>query len=112
MEQVVPTGPGPADAGPAAASTALVTLAAECGLECCGDLKVDLVAALAQGRDMAVDARAVYRLSTASIQLLVAASLDAERQGLRFTILAPSTALQDTCADLGLSDWLEQRSRA
>lgn len=64
------------------------------------------------GDVIAVRAGAVERLSTASIQALMAASRVAEQGRQVFTIVAPSQGVQAACSDLGLAPWLEKWSQA
>jgi anti-anti-sigma regulatory factor len=50
-----------------------------------------------------VDAHDVDAVSTLGLQVLAAGKLSAERRGLRFQILHPSTAFNLICKDVGLS---------
>lgn len=68
--------------------------------------------ALTVGDSVIVMADVVERISTATIQALLAASRLAQHNKQRFVIIAPSGALSGACRDLGLSSWLEQWSRA
>jgi len=66
-------------------------------------LHVRLCALLAQHENVAVNAGAAERLSTACLQILVAAALAARARGIGFVIRAPSSVFRAAVADLGLS---------
>lgn len=68
--------------------------------------------ALSAGGDVAVLADGVERVSTASVQALLAASRAAAEAGVRFAILRPSEVLVETCDDLGLAGWLKLWSQS
>jgi len=67
---------------------------------------------LAVGQDLEILADGVERISTASIQALLAASRHAQDHGQGFAIVAPSEYLREACRDLGVANWLEEWSRA
>lgn len=58
-----------------------------------------------------VQAGAVERVSTACVQVLIAAGRDTTEHGGIFAILNPSEALTEACEDLGLASWLKQWSQ-
>lgn len=66
--------------------------------------------ALSRGKPIVIQADAVERVSTACIQVLVAASRTEGAKPL--VIRDPSEAMVETCAILGLGDWLRQGSGA
>lgn len=71
-------------------------------------LKQALEQALAKGREIKVDAGPVERLSTACVQILIAATVAMEKAGIPFTLLHPSEAFIEAFNDLGLHPVLMQ----
>ncbi len=74
------------------------------------DLRAVLLAAFAAGGPVTVNGHGVVRAGTAALQVLVAASRQAERDGVAFQVQAPSPELREACRDLGLAGWLERWS--
>lgn len=74
------------------------------------DLRAILLASFAGGGPVVVNAHGVARVSTAALQVLVAASRQAERDGVAFRVQDASAELRDACRDLGLDAWLERWS--
>jgi anti-anti-sigma regulatory factor len=74
-------------------------------------LKQRLEAALAKGRHLAIDASAVAALTTAGVQVLLAAAASAAARHVQFRLTAGGPAMIDTFGELGLADtiasWLE-----
>lgn len=66
--------------------------------------------AFSQPRAVRVDASEVERVSSASVQVLLAASIQASEHGTAFVIARPSESFTEMCATLGLADWLKQWS--
>lgn len=64
------------------------------------------------GTQLRILSSAVERVSTACIQLLVAAAHEMEQRGGRCIFVAPSSALQDAFIQLGLEQELLQRQEA
>jgi chemotaxis protein CheX len=54
--------------------------------------------------DLMLDGRAVERVSTPCLQLLLSAAMSASAQGARFRIASPSDALSTAIAELGLGE--------
>jgi anti-anti-sigma regulatory factor len=77
-------------------------LAASLDLSRATALHGELQSLAARNIDMVVDGSDVEIVSTACLQLLVAAAADARRRGVRFTMRARSEVLQQSVADLGL----------
>jgi anti-anti-sigma regulatory factor len=69
-------------------------------------LKRRLETAMARNRDLAIDAGAVAKLTTAGVQVLLAAAASAEMKCLRLTLTAKSSALTAAFADLGFAEFL------
>lgn len=65
-------------------------------------LREAFLSAVGAGRAVVVDAAAVDRLSTACIQVLIAAGRAVQAAGQTFTVAAPSEALVSAFDDLGL----------
>ena len=99
-----PPDPRPSDdsgAGAPAAPPALL-LAASLELTHADALRGDLQHALAHDGALVIDGSGVERVSTACIQLLVAAAAGARVRGLAFQLAATSVALTEAIRDLGL----------
>lgn len=83
-----------------------------------GDLDLAMAAPLADamrhavglGKPVLVAADQVERLSSAPVQVLLAAVKQVEAQGGKLTIVKPSEVFVETCDDLGLSGWLKKWS--
>lgn len=83
-----------------------------------GDLDLAMAAPLADamrhaaglGKPVLVAADQVERLSSAPVQVLLAAVKQIEAQGGKLTIVKPSEVFVETCDDLGLSGWLKKWS--
>ena len=71
-------------------------------------LKQALEQALVKGRVIKVDASLVERLSTACVQILIAATAAMEKAGIAFTLLRPSEVFVESFNDLGLRPVLMQ----
>jgi anti-anti-sigma regulatory factor len=69
-------------------------------------LKRRLETAMAKNRDLAIDAGAVAKLTTAGVQVLLAAVASAGAKRLRLTLTAKSSALTEAFGDLGLAEFL------
>ena len=67
--------------------------------------------ALAAGEPVEIDADSVERVSSACVQALLAATRRAAELGLELRVIAPSVALVESCAELGLGPWLSEWSR-
>jgi anti-anti-sigma factor len=87
-------GRGPADGA--------VRLAASLDLTSADALQEILRAHVAGTADLVIDGRDVSRISTACLQLLVAAAASARSRGGSFRIAAHSSVLVDAIHDLGL----------
>jgi chemotaxis protein CheX len=61
-------------------------------------------------RALRIEAEGVERVSTACVQILLAATQQATERGVVLVIVRPSAALSEICDDLGLADWLKQWS--
>ena len=85
-------------------------LAAELDLDAATPLRDRLVEALDAGHGLVLDGAAVERVSTACLQVLVAAAREAARSGLSFLITNPSHVLAAAVADLALQDVLPSGS--
>ncbi len=74
-------------------------------------LKRRLEAAVAKDRHLAIDAGAVAALTTAGVQVLLAAAASAEARHVQFRLAAGGPAMIDAFGELGLADtiasWLE-----
>lgn len=70
-------------------------------------LKQRFEKAIEQGRPLCVDAGAVDALSTADVQILLAAAMAARARALEFRVVAPSTPFVAAFDDLGLREILE-----
>ena len=68
-----------------------------------GTLQQGLTVALNHGGDLVVDGHDVERISTAALQVLLAAKLCVEASGAAMTVERASPALSTAIADLGLS---------
>ena len=78
-------------------------LSADLSLTAAPLLKQTLVAALADGRPRCVDGSAVTTISTAAIQVLIAAARQQAGRGLAWRLVDPSPVLQQAISDLGLA---------
>ena len=58
---------------------------------------------LLTGQKLRLDGSAVERVSTACVQVLLAASRSATAREVPFTVISPSAALTEALADLGLA---------
>ena len=90
--------------------TDLHRLAPELDLAAASALRDALVASLDAGRGLELDASAVERISTACLQVLVAAARATQREGLAFRIINPSHVLAGAVADLAILDLLPSGS--
>jgi anti-anti-sigma regulatory factor len=75
-------------------------------LACAEDLHQKLQEACAQDGPVTLNGAAVERVSTACLQLLVAAAISARARGLAFALHAPSPVLRAAVEDLGLAPFL------
>jgi anti-anti-sigma regulatory factor len=66
-----------------------------------GELRDDMIRLLAQG-SLLIDAGAVERMSTPTLQILLAAGRAAESSACGFQIVSASEAFRAAVADLGL----------
>jgi anti-anti-sigma regulatory factor len=89
-----------------------LTLPGDMGLAAAPALADALRHAFTAESEIRVAASAVERVSSAAIQALVAASRLAAVGGQRFTVAGASEILSESCADLGLDDWLVEWSVA
>jgi anti-anti-sigma regulatory factor len=69
-------------------------------------LRSELLACLARGGPLQIDGSAVDRVSTACVQLLVAASVSVRERGGIFELAMPSAVLRHAIRDLGLAPCL------
>jgi anti-anti-sigma regulatory factor len=69
-------------------------------------LKRRLETAMAENRDLGIDGGAVAKLTTASVQVLLAAFASAAAKRLRLTLTAKSSALTAAFGELGLAEFL------
>jgi anti-anti-sigma regulatory factor len=69
-------------------------------------LHAALLPCIGQDAPLVIDGHAVDRISTACLQVLVAACVTARGRGQGFAMLAPSAKLGKAAQDLGLSAWL------
>ena len=69
-------------------------------------LKRHLETAMAKNRDLGIDAGAVAKLTTAGVQVLLAAVASAGAKHLQLTLTAKSSALTAVFGDLGLAEFL------
>lgn len=83
-----------------------VRLPADLGLGAAEPLRAALVAAIDGGGALVLDGAAVERVSTACLQVLVAAARAAAAAGLAFRITDPTPVLSGAVADLALQDAL------
>jgi anti-anti-sigma regulatory factor len=81
-------------------------LPAHCTTVTAEDLRVRLVLAADLDGEMAVDASAVESVGQAVIQLLLAASAEAERCGQSFSLVNPSPAFVERMTSCRLADAL------
>lgn len=88
--------PSPSDAAPALDRR--LTMPAHCTTVTAEDLRVRLVLAADLDGAIEIDASEVESVGQAVLQLLVAARIEAEANGQRFAILAPSPAFIDRVA--------------
>ena len=79
-----------------------VPLAADLGIEAAGDLKQQLAAHLADAGDLSLDAAAVQRVHTASLQVLCSFVRDRRQAGHRTAFSDSSAAFRDAARLLGL----------
>lgn len=77
-----------------------------------GALQQDLTAALNQGGDLVIDGHDVERVSTAALQVLVAAKACVDASGGAMTIERASPALSAAIADLGLNSIFNKGAKA
>lgn len=70
-------------------------------------LKQRFEKAIEQGRPLCVHAGAVDALSTADVQILLAAAMAAQARALEFRVVAPSTPFVAAFGDLGLREILD-----
>lgn len=71
-------------------------------------LKQAFEKALVKGRQIKIDASSVERLSTACIQILIAATVAMTKAGIPFTLMRPSETFIESFNDLGLDSVLSQ----
>lgn len=71
-------------------------------------LKADFTSAFAKRKPVSIDASKVRKLSTPCVQILVAASIEADRMGLSFSVTDPASVFSESFQSLGLSDYLGQ----
>ena len=81
-------------------------LPAELGLVAAEPLRAELASAIDAGIPLEIDGAAVERISTACLQVLLAAARAAARGDLSFRIVNPSQVLTDAVRDLALHDHL------
>jgi len=81
-------------------------------LPAAGPLQQSLTLALNRGGDLHLEGHEVERISTAALQVLVAAKACVERAGGRISIERPSDALTTAIEDLGLSSILGKGAAA
>lgn len=73
-----------------------------------GALRDEVSAALSGRKALAVDGASVRKLSTPCVQVLIAAGMEAERQGKPFTLEVISPAFTDAFNSLGFSEYLDR----
>jgi anti-anti-sigma regulatory factor len=90
---------------PARATSGRVTLTCDevLDLSAAESLRAQLLAALASGEDLEIQAAAVRQIDTANLQLLCAAALDLRARERNLIIVEPSSALLQAARRLGLS---------
>ncbi len=71
-------------------------------------LKDALQRALGKKRSLIIEASSVERLSTACVQMLIAAGVAFKESNLGFTLQNPSATLAESFNDLGLGPVLEE----
>lgn len=79
-----------------------VPLAADLGIEAASDLKQQLAAHLADSNELLLDAAAVQRVHTASLQVLCSFVRDRQQSGHRTGIANSSATFRDAARLLGL----------
>lgn len=89
-----------------ATTPAPLPLLADLDLGAATPLRDRIVEALDAGHGLVLDGEAVERVSTACLQVLVAAARAAARDNLSFLITNPSRVLAAAIADLALQDVL------
>ena len=87
----------------AASSTDVLRLAAQCGIRECSALRQELLALLDVPEPVAIDAGAVQRADTTTLQLLFAFERDRAAHGLKVTWEARSAAFSQAATQLGLT---------
>ena len=92
--------PAAVAAGPAKAST--IVLAAHCSVKDAAALKISLCAVAKNSAPVTVDATALERIDTATVQLLCAFVRDRSGRSQSVTWLGDSPALQDAARLLGV----------
>lgn len=79
-------------------------------------LKRRLESAVNKGRHLEIDAGAIAALTTAGVQVLLAAAADAEVRHVQFRLTACGSSIIDAFGELGLSDkiatWLDPAGAA
>jgi anti-anti-sigma regulatory factor len=78
------------------------SLGADLGLSAAGPLRAALLEVLAHGKPIEIDARAVARISTPCVQVLLAAAASARGCGQAFVLTEASDAFIAGFSDLGL----------
>ena len=76
------------------------TLDLLCAESLCRELRTKILS----GESILLDGRMVDRVSTPCVQILTATLKSAQSRGLSFRLEAPSKALTESFADLGLSE--------
>lgn len=87
-----------------------LVLPEELDLSMAPDLAARLREGLLKDGALRLDGAGVASISTACIQLLLAATREAATRKDRLVIVSPSPAFEDAAADLGLRDWLNDWS--
>lgn len=93
-----------------AAEHGALRLPAALDLICADTLHSDLLARLSRDETLVVEGGAVERVSTACVQLLVAARVAAAARGQSFRLAGASDALRQAVDDLGVADALGLRA--
>jgi chemotaxis protein CheX len=86
-----------------------VTLPADSDLSIAAPLASMLQQALGLKKRLCLEASHVQRLSTACIQVLIAADFYAQEHECDYILVHPSPAAIAAMTDLGLAEWLDSR---
>lgn len=85
-----------------------IVLASTLDIAASEELRNQLVDALSKKKPTLINAAEVTRMSTPCVQILVAANIEAERQGKKLKYGSPSPAFKEAFSSLGLSEYLSE----